>query len=107
MVDQSGEQTLGIGTDVPIHPPAQEVTAIKPWRNARRGCPPTRRPEPLGGVPKPWRRRARFGGFRRSFKRDHGCPAFVAEATSAEAAKAVGLHRGRVRTKKRPVVCLP
>jgi hypothetical protein len=36
------------------------------------GCPPTRRPEPLGGVPKPWRRRARFGGFRRSFKRDHG-----------------------------------
>jgi hypothetical protein len=40
---------------------------IKPWRNAG-GCPP-----------KPWRRRTRFGGFRRRSQRDHGC-------------KAVGLH---------------
>ena len=34
----------------------------------RSGCPP-----------KPWRRRTRFGGFRRRHKKDHGC-------------KAVGLH---------------
>jgi hypothetical protein len=37
-----------------------------------------------GCPPKPWRRRARFGGFRRSFKRDHGC-------------KAVGLHSSLLR----------
>jgi len=33
-----------------------------------------------------------FGGFRRRNHRDHGCPAFAAEAASAEEAKAVGLH---------------
>jgi hypothetical protein len=37
-------------------------------------------------------RRTCFDGFRRRDKRNHGCPAFVAEATSAEQAKAVGLH---------------
>jgi hypothetical protein len=67
---------------------------MKPWRNAC-GCPPTRRPEPMGDVPKPWRRKTCFGGFRRRYKRDHGCPAFVAETTSAEQAKAVGLHVDR------------
>ena len=50
-----------------FHPPMQEATAVKPWRNAS-GCPP-----------KPRRRRTCFGGFRRKLPRDHG-------------RKAVGLH---------------
>jgi hypothetical protein len=62
------------------HPPPQEATAVMLWRNAS-GC-----------SQKSWRRMTCFDGFRRRGKRDHGCPAFVAEATSAEQAKAVGHH---------------
>jgi hypothetical protein len=66
------------------HPPPQEATAVMLWRNAS-GC-----------SQKSWRRMTCFDGFRRRDKRDHGCPAFVAEATSAEQAKAVGHHISRM-----------
>jgi hypothetical protein len=45
------------------------------------------------GASATWRRRTCFDEFRRRDRRDHGCPAFVAEATSAEQVKAVGLYR--------------
>jgi hypothetical protein len=57
--------SIVVGVDVGglkkgFHPPTQDVTAVKPWRNVS-GCPPTRRLEPMGGVPKPRQRRTRSG----------------------------------------------
>ncbi len=49
------------------HPPTQGPQSYS-CGGMRSGCPP-----------KPWRRRTRFGGFRRRYNMDHGC-------------KAVGLH---------------
>ena len=69
---------------------------IKPWRNAQRvfSDPSARaygrraealaKEDMLPAFVAELLRRSRLGGFRRRHQRDHGCPAFAAEAASAE-----------------------
>ncbi len=60
-----------------IHPPSQEATAVKRWRNAKR-VPADLSAEALAKA-ETLAKEGCFGGFRRSPNRRHGC-------------EAVGLH---------------
>ncbi len=69
---------------ISLYPPSQKATGANPWMNAGRvSAKALAKADTLRRVTPKSR-----GG--------HGCPAFVAEATSAEWAKAVGLHGRRV-----------